>query len=225
MRLHILDEHVDKFILTESPETFSGLDKPLYYQDNKERFAKWNHKIIHNVVPKFETNDIFARSFHQKEDASKYFTDNDKVYFGDVDEIWQPTEGYGRIHQYNYSYYLNQRSSEDWYGTVTGTWKELKQGLNWNRANAPKLQRYNSWHFTNMGGIEKIMKKVDSYDHAWEVQQGGYRDKIRGQFEANKDYLGREADWLGNPFTFWLDESTWPQYLKENHEQYQHLCK
>ncbi len=50
LRLNILDAHVDYFVLVEATKTFSGLDKPLYYQENKERFAKWNHKIIHHII-------------------------------------------------------------------------------------------------------------------------------------------------------------------------------
>jgi beta-1,4-mannosyl-glycoprotein beta-1,4-N-acetylglucosaminyltransferase len=38
IRLNILDPYVDCFILSEATKTFSGLDKPLYYQENKDRF-------------------------------------------------------------------------------------------------------------------------------------------------------------------------------------------
>lgn len=50
IRLNILDPHVDYFVLSKSTKTFSGLDKPLYYKENKEKFKKFNHKIIHNVI-------------------------------------------------------------------------------------------------------------------------------------------------------------------------------
>ena len=50
MRLNILNDVVDYFVLTESPFTVSGNEKPLYYQENKDRFSKWNDKIIHYVT-------------------------------------------------------------------------------------------------------------------------------------------------------------------------------
>lgn len=50
MRLRELDGHVDRHVLVESPSTHSGKDKPLYYADNKERFAAWSDKIIHVVL-------------------------------------------------------------------------------------------------------------------------------------------------------------------------------
>ena len=50
MRLNILNDVVDYFVLTESPFTVSGNEKPLYYQENKDRFGKFNDKIIHYVT-------------------------------------------------------------------------------------------------------------------------------------------------------------------------------
>ena len=50
MRLNILNDVVDYFVLTESPFTVSGNEKPLYYQENRDKFYKWNDKIIHNIT-------------------------------------------------------------------------------------------------------------------------------------------------------------------------------
>lgn len=50
VRLNVLNDVIDYFVLTESPVTVSGNEKPLYYLENKDRFEKFNHKIIHNVV-------------------------------------------------------------------------------------------------------------------------------------------------------------------------------
>lgn len=50
LRLNILNDVVDYFVITESPWTVSGNPKPLYYQENKERFSKFHHKIIHNIT-------------------------------------------------------------------------------------------------------------------------------------------------------------------------------
>lgn len=50
MRLEILDKVIDKFVLIECVETFSGKPKPLYYEENRGLFGKFNHKIIHHVT-------------------------------------------------------------------------------------------------------------------------------------------------------------------------------
>tara|TARA_R110001599_G_scaffold42486_3_gene127871 strand:+ start:7781 stop:8647 length:867 start_codon:yes stop_codon:yes gene_type:complete len=47
MRLNILDPVVDYFVLSESSITHSGEIKPYYYEEDKERFSKFAHKIIH----------------------------------------------------------------------------------------------------------------------------------------------------------------------------------
>ena len=56
MRLNILNDVVDYFVLTESPFTVSGNEKPLYYQENKDRFGKFNDKIIHNITEEIPNN-------------------------------------------------------------------------------------------------------------------------------------------------------------------------
>ena len=50
LRLEMLDPYVDKFVIVECIETFSGKQKPLYFQDNKERFSKYLPKIYHHVT-------------------------------------------------------------------------------------------------------------------------------------------------------------------------------
>jgi beta-1,4-mannosyl-glycoprotein beta-1,4-N-acetylglucosaminyltransferase len=50
LRLEMLDPYVDKFVLIECVETFSGNKKPLYYEENKERFKKFHNKIIHHIT-------------------------------------------------------------------------------------------------------------------------------------------------------------------------------
>jgi len=50
IRLNTLDPLVDFFIISESTRTHSGLEKPLYYFENKARFKQFEHKIIHQVI-------------------------------------------------------------------------------------------------------------------------------------------------------------------------------
>ena len=164
IRLNILDEHVDFFVIGESTQTFSGKPKPLYYLENKERFAKWNHKIRHVVIPEITTDDVYERTGFQKDYLRKALVDcdpEDVIYYGDVDEIWKPQLLDGKLQQLNYCYYLNQRSSEDWQGTNRCVFKELPN-LNALRANHDRVLKDGGWHFTNMGGIDQLRKKIDA---------------------------------------------------------------
>ena len=47
LRLNILDPYVDYFVISESSVTHTGVAKPYYFEENKERFSKFLHKIIH----------------------------------------------------------------------------------------------------------------------------------------------------------------------------------
>jgi beta-1,4-mannosyl-glycoprotein beta-1,4-N-acetylglucosaminyltransferase len=47
LRLELLYEHVDKFIISECDSTHSGIIKPFYFEMNKHRYAKFLDKIIY----------------------------------------------------------------------------------------------------------------------------------------------------------------------------------
>lgn len=57
IRLNILDPYVDYFVLVEATGTFSGNRKPLYFKENRERYKKWAHKIIHYVIEDVPVNE------------------------------------------------------------------------------------------------------------------------------------------------------------------------
>lgn len=226
IRLNVLDEYVDYFILYESPQTFSGLTKPLYYLKNKDRFKKWSHKIKNYVVPAKECSDAFERAAFQK-DSIRQALENcdpeDVIYYGDVDEIWKPQEKEGKLRQLAYSYYVNNRSSEDWQGTNVFKYKNIRD-LNEIRADHSVVLEDGGWHFTNMGGYDELMRKIESYDHQ-EVNIPWVKDGLKARMDANIDFLGRTHDWKGNEFKMWVDESDLPQYLLDNKEKYSHLWK
>lgn len=50
IRLNILDEFVDHFVIVEASVTHSGKEKPFYYEENKERFSRFKDKIINLKV-------------------------------------------------------------------------------------------------------------------------------------------------------------------------------
>jgi hypothetical protein len=50
IRLNLLNDVVDKFVVVESTVTFSGKTKKLFFDENKQMFEKFSDKIIHIVV-------------------------------------------------------------------------------------------------------------------------------------------------------------------------------
>jgi hypothetical protein len=105
-RLTILNEYVDYFVIVESTHTFTGFQKKLFYDENKDLFKEFNEKIIHIVVEdvpfKFPDIDItkgqqWGNEFHQR-NCMKRGIDiiNDKlnsediILSSDLDEIPNP---------------------------------------------------------------------------------------------------------------------------------------
>lgn len=226
IRLNILDSHVDYFVLCESTETFSGKEKPLYYEENKARFAKWNHKIIHRVVSKREFSNAFERAAYQKDNIREALikcSPEDLIYYGDVDEIWKPQTEEGKLKQLNYCYYLNNRSSEEWQGTNVCKYKNIRN-LNELRADHSNVLNDGGWHFTNMGGIKEIKRKLESYDHQ-EFNIDEVKNDLEMKIKLGEDYVGRDTDWQGKPFEFWVDETDLPEYVIINKQKYANYFK
>lgn len=93
IRLNVLAPIVDKFVISEATETFSGLKKPLYYEENKELFAEFQDKIIHVVVDDTPQGDTHYRDTFQKNAVTRGLEgckDEDIVIFSDLDEIPNP---------------------------------------------------------------------------------------------------------------------------------------
>lgn len=96
IRLNLLDPYVDCFIISEATKTFSGLEKPLYFEENKERFSKFGHKIIHNIVEDTTSPDLhpYQRDVFQKDNIKKVIlentSDDDVIIWSDVDEVPNP---------------------------------------------------------------------------------------------------------------------------------------
>lgn len=95
LRLNILDPYVDHFVLVESTMTYMGQPKPLYYEENKERFAKWQDKIIHVVVDDMPevVDSPWDREALQRSAFGRGLTEaqpDDLIIVSDVDEIIKP---------------------------------------------------------------------------------------------------------------------------------------
>ena len=66
VRLNILNDFVDYFVICESTMTFSGKPKPLLYLENIERFSKFHDKIIYSPLDWSPTSRDDVRSLFHK---------------------------------------------------------------------------------------------------------------------------------------------------------------
>ncbi|WP_413581353.1 N-acetylglucosaminyltransferase [Bdellovibrio sp. HCB288] len=156
IRLNTLNDVVDKFVLVEATRTFQKKEKPLYFEQNKERFKPFLHKIEHVVVDKYP--NFFSKwrvpktwdyDDHQKEGILYGLKDckpNDVIIVSDVDEIPRPElvkeyaskPGVKVFQQKLYYYYLNcfiktypepiplVDGYMPWYGTVMLNYADIK---------------------------------------------------------------------------------------------------
>lgn len=244
LRLNILQDVVDEFVIVEQPRTFKGDKKPLYFLEQIERFKPWLHKINYYVnaystreeqelarqSPNTGANPFWMEVFMAYEAMKrplKGSADSDIIFISDVDEIWNPAieipKTHHKLEQVVYIRWLNNRSTEPWLGTIVTPYRFLRDNC-LNHLKSPsnnngielKVLKNGGWHFTYQGGKEEVRRKLESnnlnYSH-----YGLYAHEIEQNLETNNDFFSRG-------FTYTIDESEWPQYLKDNKEKYKDLC-
>ena len=108
IRFNVLGPFVDKFIIVEGVETFSGNVRPLYWiERDRDRFEEWEDKIEY-IIPNYGEDELimemmvnrpyvdqlpFKKAFYQKEslrNALEDAQDDDLVIYGDADEVINP---------------------------------------------------------------------------------------------------------------------------------------
>ena len=153
-RLHILKNVVDYFVIVESTHTFSGKEKPLFFHENKDKFADFADKIIHIVVddlphkyPHIDyknfysgeqwQNEIFQRNAISRGIEKLHLDDHDILIISDVDEIPDPITLYPIKHQETpieihmlamdfYYYNLNTKLYDTWTEAKVLSYKNTK---------------------------------------------------------------------------------------------------
>lgn len=189
MRLGQMDEVVDHFVMIEVERTYRGDAKPLYYRDNKERFAKWNNKI-HSISPYLGLAGSWEFEVIQRNallDAIRGLAPElgDTITFSDCDEIPNPEVvkahtpelGLRNLRQYTFWYNYNQLfdyGGRSWSRARIGTIKEMYERGPMHFRGGPQddLDAHfpavdnGGWHGTYFGSsIERIRRKVNSFSH------------------------------------------------------------
>lgn len=186
IRLEELDDVVDYFVLVEAGKTQSLLDKPFYFEENKDRYAKFLDKIVHVKVEDYPDNrtDLWQMENHQRNCilrglAQLSLDDSDIIMISDLDEIPRKSTinsikerylideiGAMSFVQDFYAYFLNLKCiNQHWVGTVAASYSivqsEKPQGL---RRMKDFLARIPDagWHFSWLGGAEAVWKKANS---------------------------------------------------------------
>lgn len=266
IRLNTLNSVVDKFVLVEATRTFQKKEKPLFFEENKERFKEFEDKIIHivvdkypNFLAKFRIPNAWDYDNHQKEFIKEGFKNaqpNDSIIISDLDEIPKPEKvkeyasktGFKIFEQRLYFYFLNglcsfydsgnEEVNKKWNRNNIGFWrgtvmlnyqdfvekvKTIKKArmLRDKPENEVHFLKDAGWHFTYLGGIPKIIEKIEAWAHS-EFNKPEYKnpEKIKELIEQGKDLFGSK-----NTFSFPEIDESLPKYVQENAHKYPHLIK
>lgn len=94
MRLNILGNEVDKFVLVEGEKTFQNRDKQMVFEENKKLFEPFLEKIIYIPVKKEEfTANAWqneAHTFNKITEGLKNCENEDLILISALDEIPKP---------------------------------------------------------------------------------------------------------------------------------------
>jgi len=241
IRLNILNDYVDKFVITEGDMTFSGLPKESHFLNNKERFAKWEDKIILNQIniPECESpwhREIYSRNAMVNLDI---FNDDDLIIMSDGDEIpnpeilehasdWVSDDTHFTFEQSCYAYWMNNLYSDKWFGTRAATYKyvnnttvdDIREGTEDESKITGSVITNGGWHFTYLGNEDHIRQKINSFcDRHFDVPE--VTENISKNLEDGNDVLNRTHITYSRVD---LDDS-FPQYIIDNQEKYSHLIK
>ena len=194
LRLNILDEYVDYFVISESTKTHQGKNKKINFDINK--FSRFKHKIKF-IVADYKDEINFSKHTggespieqHQRNsliEGLKDASSEDLLILSDSDEIPDMTKlnkinnrkKFIAFSQKMFMYKLNLQNlnESNWIGSKITKIKYLKsmQELrNLKFKNYPfwRLDKLNQqiihggWHFSFLQTSEQILNKIKSYSH------------------------------------------------------------
>lgn len=181
LRLELLNEVVDKFILVESSYTQCLNPKPLYFEINKEKFKKFWSKILHVKVqslPEIKgpwTFENYQRSCIGVGLFSLKPQDDDIILISDLDEIPKPEvvrslkdikeETSIGLKYVVYKWNLAVKNLE-WIGTVANPWGLIKNrdthDIRAQKDFVKNIIHDGGWHFGYQGGCQAVYQKYFS---------------------------------------------------------------
>ena len=241
LRLNILNNYVDKFVICESVYDHKGKKKNLNFQ--AEEFKDFKDKIIYLVLDtQFpDTTDPWITQAYQREFLLKklnFLDPEDYVMFSDPDEIPTPEllsnidlkKKFGIFMQKMFCYKLNiyNQYESPWEGTRIAKKKNLNS-INYLRQKIKaknlkysflridkekniKIFNDGGWHFNYLLNAEMISKKLKTFAHT-EFNNVKYTDieKINYNINNFKDLFQR-----GHKYQKIEIDSNYPDYIVKN---------
>lgn len=245
LRLMELSDVVDYFVLVEANKTHTGIHKPFHFDENKEKFSKFLHKIIHVKVedmPEYRKNDqtkfdggIWETENFQRNCISRGLLEakpGDKIIVSDVDEIpnvetikkYLECKEWITFRQDLFYYYVNCKQNCYWDGPIMANFGTFRnpQELRDSARHGLNAKTDGGWHYSYMGGAEKIKTKVESIAESHLIiDKIGDIDDINYKIKNQIDLWNRESSYAKKTL---IDISNnKPKKLDEFLEKYPHF--
>jgi beta-1,4-mannosyl-glycoprotein beta-1,4-N-acetylglucosaminyltransferase len=240
LRLMTLYDLVDHFVIVEAGSSHSGNPKEFLLEKNKDMYSKYLDKIRYVKIdlpytrentPSFSSKHSWGNENFQRNAIMRGIPDagpEDVIIISDLDEIPNPNgilEGLNEKHWGQFFmdqklcyYYVNCKAGQNWNGTAVIKRKLLQtpQRVRDTRHNPPRVVENGGWHYSYLGGAEKIMDKMNSYAEYTEVvdQFGTYlkdKEHIVECVTNGKDLFKRDDDWRYAKKFVTLEEMGHPQ--------------
>lgn len=209
LRLMVLNDLVDYFVIVESNKTHTGNKKEFIFEQNKDRFSDYMHKIVYVKVedlPDYARDNIWIAENFQRNCIVRGLgkaSYGDKIIISDADEIPNPTTVLKYIDvvtpvtmiQHLFYYYVNCLQGTPWTGSILATQGEY-ESPQWLRNIARSEQCYSvpegGWHYSFMGGPDRIRTKVENIAESHIIiDKVGTPEEIKDKMLTQKDLWGR----------------------------------
>lgn len=213
LRLMELNNVVDYFVLVEANKTHTGKKKNFIFEENKEKFKEYLDKIIHIKVddmPSYSQKDIWTAENFQRNCIMRGLVDKaqkgDKIIISDIDEIPNPelitsnlnNPNWVTFRQKLFYYYVNCEQNCHWDGPIMATYGTFNspQQLRNTARNGYNNQSNGGWHYSFMGGAERVKLKVESIAEShYIINEIGDIDDIKNKMLTQKDLWNRTEDY------------------------------
>lgn len=214
------------YVIVESNKTHTGWEKPLYFEEHKKQFERFNimYLVVDDMPLNYTPKEKEAYQRNKISEALMFLSpkDNDKVLISDVDEIprakqvnkFIPSMEFAALIQDKYAFFLNCLESEQsWDRIRVMAWKYL-------RNKTPEEVRnsgydisihHAGWHYSWV--IDPI-RKLESFSHQ-ELNTPRNIERIEN----------KENVWNNDEFKIIDIDLSHPEYLFKNQEKFSHLIK
>ncbi len=244
LRLHILNDYVDYFVIIEGNKTWQNNSKDFRFDINK--FKKFKNKIIYEQVKDMpDGDDPYLRENHQRNCISRAIQDaeeNDIIIISDLDEIpnpkkikiFKPKHKYAAFKQKHFYYKINLQSEKNplWIGSRICVKKYLKspqwlRELKFKKRPLWRIDKFRlnnliddgGWHFCNLKKPENLLYKYKNLCETNDPHH--FKEKIDPKYldlEEIKKRIEKKQDIIGRNDKFKKIEvnNDYPNYILEN---------